>query len=84
MVAEAVDRSNESKTIDAPPAGDGIGSVVSYTEGTRRHPGRRRLLIVALGVLVLAAVLWFGGEVSNRLARLERIWPFPHHGEQSR
>ncbi len=70
------DRSSESNPTDAPQAGEGSGSAVSATEGTqtrqtqpggaqappksRQSKGRRRLLIGAVGVLILAAALWFG------------------------
>ena len=70
------DRSSESSPTNAPPAGDASGSAASGAEGAqthRTHPddaqappqshrstGRRRLLIVALGVVILAAALWFG------------------------
>ena len=70
------DRSSESNPTDAPRAGEGSGTAVSAAEGAqahRTHPsgaqappegrqstGRRRLLILGLSVLVLAAALWFG------------------------
>jgi membrane fusion protein (multidrug efflux system) len=76
MPADMNDRSSESNPTDAPRAGEGSGTAVSAAEGAqahRTHPsgaqappegrqstGRRRLLILGLSVLVLAAALWFG------------------------
>ncbi|HKN28858.1 MAG TPA: HlyD family secretion protein [Roseiarcus sp.] len=66
------DRSSESNPTDAPRAGEGSGSAVSARGAAQtlpgaapappqgHHTGKRRLLIGVLGVLILAAALWFG------------------------
>src|SRR5215470_14939530 len=55
---------NESNFVDAPPAADGSVSADRAAKpspsGGRPPARRRRLLLAGLGVLVVAAVLWFG------------------------
>jgi len=72
MPADMNDRSSESNPTDAPRAGEGSGSAVSARGAAQtlpgaapappqgHHTGKRRLLIGVLGVLILAAALWFG------------------------
>ena len=67
------ERSSEPNPIDAPPTADGGGSVARDATSEQTHPAsgavpaevhhatrKRRVLIGGLGVLVLAAALWFG------------------------
>ena len=69
MPAETTDKAGasrgESGPVDAPPAREGAaskrGSPQSVSPPPDKRPaGRRRVLIAALGVLVLAVALWFG------------------------
>ncbi len=72
MPADITEQSSQSNPTDAPLKGEGSGPTDS-AQTHQAHPGgpqtppqarrstwRRKLLIGALGVLVLAAALWFG------------------------
>src|SRR5262249_48024728 len=71
MPSEMTEPKNESRSIDAPATGKGGAAQDRDAKsphttskpvppGAQRATGRRRLLLGVLGVLVLAAVLWFG------------------------
>jgi membrane fusion protein, multidrug efflux system len=73
MPSEMTEHENESRSIDAPATGKGgaaqdRGAKSPHTDPAskpatptaQRSPRRRTLLLGALGVLVLAAALWFG------------------------
>ena len=73
MPTEMTEHKNESRSIDAPATGKADAAVdrdakspqtdpasKPVTTGAQRSTRRRRLLVAVLGVLVLAAALWFG------------------------
>jgi len=73
MPTDMTEQSSESNPTDAPPTGEGGDSVArdAASEQTGPAPGpapaevhratpKRRVLLAALGVLALAAALWFG------------------------
>src|SRR4051812_33213994 len=71
MPTDTTDATSEPRSINAPPKSHG-GISARDAKAAHTHPGpgltssdgrrttRRRLLIGVLGLLVLAAVLWFG------------------------
>src|SRR5262245_28258841 len=68
MPTETTEHKGEPHSIDAPPTGKPDGALNPQTDpasgpaplGAQRSPRRRSLLLGVLGVLVLAAALWFG------------------------